>query len=384
MLAERGHAVDLFDQQSAPMMGASGNCEGKLHLGFVYALDRSRRTIGTLMRGALTFHDIVSRYVETNALKAALSDPFVYAVVDDTMVPAEAVEAHFAVVAEVYGFLRAARGTAPGVAEGPVFERLAAGECEATFDGRRIAAAYRTIERAIDPAAVASGLARAVDQAPAVTPVMGARVVAVTPADAGYRVAFDVGAVRNTQCYERVVNATWESRLALDRGVLPPPARAVMHRFKAGFFADVAPGEAPPSVTFVTGPYGDLVRFRDRVYASWYPACLLRQEEALAPEAPAPDPGAKGAELLGETLAGLDGLVPGFARWAQRVGDWRPVGGYITSWGDSGIEDPASELHERHRIGPHGTATYQSIDTGKYTTAPLFAEMAVRRIAGAA
>lgn len=385
MLAERGHAVDLIEQHAAPMMGASGNCEGKLHLGFVYALDRSRRTIGTLMRGALTFNDILGRYVGTDLLEAALSDPFLYAVVDDTMVQPDALEAHFSVVAEVYSFLREAGRVPPGIGEGPVFEPLGAKELGAIFDDRRIAAAYRTIERAVDPLPVARGLTDAIVLAPAITAIFSARVVAVAPADTGYAVTFRIGGTRATERYDKVVNAAWESRLELDRAVLPAPGRAVMHRYKAGFFADSGPGEAPPSVTFVSGPYGDLVRYRDRIYASWYPACLLSQETALAPRTPAPalDEAAVAA-LLEDTLAGLAALVPALTGWSVTARRWRPVGGYITSWGDSGIEDPVSELHERHRIGPHGTDTYQSIDTGKYTTAPLFAKMAARRLCGLA
>lgn len=385
MLAERGHQIDLYDQHPAPMMGASANCEGKLHLGFVYALDRSRRTVGTLMRGALTFHDIVGRYVEAEALAAGLSDPFIYAVVDDTMVPPAAVEAHFAQVAETFAFLAEA-GTAPppGIGEGPLWEPLGAEERGAIFDDTRILAAYRTAERAIDPGPIAQGLSRALERAPAITPIMGARVLAIEAEGEGYRITFEEGGARLTERYPCVVNATWEGRLGLDRAILPGPQRAVMHRYKAGFFADIEPGDAPPSVTFVTGPYGDLVRYRRRVYASWYPAGLMRQESALVPQAPAPDLAAAQRDgLLDATLAGLGALVPGVPEWAARVRRWQPVGGYITSWGADGIEDPSSELHERHRIGPHGTRTYQSIDTGKFTTAPLFAEMATRRLCGA-
>ena len=40
-------------------------------------------------------------------------------------------------------------------------------------------------------------------------------------------------------------------------------------------------------------------------------------------------------------------------------------------WGD--IDDPDSALHERHTIGATSFGRYHSVDTGKLTTAPLFA-----------
>ena len=47
--------------------------------------------------------------------------------------------------------------------------------------------------------------------------------------------------------------------------------------------------------------------------------------------------------------------------------------GVIFSWGQSDIDDPQSELHERWDVGIHATDGYFSIDTGKLTCAPLFA-----------
>jgi hypothetical protein len=49
--------------------------------------------------------------------------------------------------------------------------------------------------------------------------------------------------------------------------------------------------------------------------------------------------------------------------------------GVIFSWGESHIDvdDPGSELHQRHAIGVHAHDGYFSIDTGKFTCAPLFA-----------
>jgi hypothetical protein len=48
-------------------------------------------------------------------------------------------------------------------------------------------------------------------------------------------------------------------------------------------------------------------------------------------------------------------------------------GAVVFAHGRGDIDEPGSELHERHRIGPRSYGRYHSVDTGKLTTAPLFA-----------
>lgn len=50
-LARRGISVHLLDCHPEPLLGASTNNEGKLHLGFVYAKDPDRATHDLMVRG---------------------------------------------------------------------------------------------------------------------------------------------------------------------------------------------------------------------------------------------------------------------------------------------------------------------------------------------
>ena len=50
--------------------------------------------------------------------------------------------------------------------------------------------------------------------------------------------------------------------------------------------------------------------------------------------------------------------------------------GIITAWGATDIDDPGSGLHARHEVGPWAAEGWISVDTGKLTTAPLFAQRA--------
>ena len=56
----------------------------------------------------------------------------------------------------------------------------------------------------------------------------------------------------------------------------------------------------------------------------------------------------------------------------------------FTAWGETGIEDRTSELHQRHAVGVHSRGRYHSIDTGKLTLAPMFAAEACARLRAAA
>ena len=109
-LAARGHAVDLYEQGAQLIGRASYWNEGKIHLGLVYAQDRSRRTARAMLEGALRFRPLLARWIETDTLDRAVSDPFVYAISRRTMAPPSAVSVHFRAVADLYRSLGRRRG----------------------------------------------------------------------------------------------------------------------------------------------------------------------------------------------------------------------------------------------------------------------------------
>lgn len=74
-------------------------------------------------------------------------------------------------------------------------------------------------------------------------------------------------------------------------------------------------------------------------------------------------------------------LMPGASkRLDPSAAEWEVLGGYITAWGKSGIEDGGSEPHGRYAAGVSSHDHYHSIDTGKLTLALLFAAEACARI----
>jgi hypothetical protein len=124
------------------------------------------------------------------------------------------------------------------------------------------------------------------------------------------------------------------------------------------------------------------VAYGGNAYASWYPTGLISQEIG---QSPANDDvqlsPAQQRDITDSTLHKLLQLMPGAAGALRGTSSkWDVVGGYISAWGKTGIDHADSELHDRYDIGVHSNCGYHSIDTGKYTLAPLFATEVVDRI----
>ena len=112
----------------------------------------------------------------------------------------------------------------------------------------------------------------------------------------------------------------------------------------------------------------------ERSYQSWYPVGMVETSTALAPpETDRTMTDAQARAIAHETAVELGRYIPpSAAALAEAAATAHVAGGWITAWGRTDITDPGSQLHERHRIGVSTRGSLVSIDTGKFTTAPLF------------
>ena len=128
----------------------------------------------------------------------------------------------------------------------------------------------------------------------------------------------------------------------------------------------------------VTDPF--LVPHGDEIYLQWYPEARQGWSTDLAP----PEQWDKiGSERIMEERLQQIGVPvrDGLSQIVPELHDcellWADAG-TIFSWGETDVDQPDSEFHERYRIGVdsyHGELEgYYSIDTGKFTSGPLFAE----------
>jgi glycine/D-amino acid oxidase-like deaminating enzyme len=382
-LAQQGRGVTIVDQAPDCLLRASLRAEGKIHLGLVYANDPSLRTLGVMLEGALRFDRIVERLVgRPMAWDELRSSDFIYAVLPGSLRTPEELAETYALLQSQYDRLVESDsltyvGTRPRalawqLTEDVAHRWLAPGMSSGVF---------ATSELALDLERFRPPLRAALERADGMERRFGHRVESVERTANGFRLE---GRTADGEAWSIdaavVVNCLWEDRMRLDAQLGLEPRRPWVHRLKYRLVGRLPAALAGlPSFTFVLGPFGDIVTWPSgRAYLSWYPACLRGWcSELEVPEAwQAPCSGesepALVREITADALGELGRIVPGLGGIAVDTVD----AGIITAWGTTDVDDPQSALHERHDVGPRARDGWISVDTGKLTMAPLFAEQA--------
>lgn len=373
-LARRGARVTLFDRAVTVLAGASRSNEGKIHLGYLYAADPSLDTARRLLPGGLAFKALTEELVGCAIDPAVSRDDDLYVLHRASVVGADDAGRYYEAVsglveqhAERAGYLSPIRDARP--------RRLSQRELDAGFDTAAIVAGFRVPERSVATEWVADRFAAAIDAEPridcrlrtTVTGVRGAVGRLVRPlhveTDGGVEGPFDA-----------VVNALWDGRLALDASLGLPLPKTWSHRFRLSAFVSTTRDVEVPSAVVATGPFGDVKNYTGRdLYLSWYPTGLVAEGNAIA----APVPRALGederARLLGEIVARLGAVVTSVRDVLPYVASARLAGGWVYAAGRGPLDDRASTLHRRDRVGIERTGDYVSVDTGKYSIAPWLA-----------
>jgi glycine/D-amino acid oxidase-like deaminating enzyme len=375
-LHRAGWRVEILDRAPAPMLNTSLRGEGKLHLGYVYGNEPSRETAHLMVAGALSFAKLLDRWLpQPIDWQAIRSEPFAYAVLSDSMVSPTALAEHYAAVDDAIAAHDERDTTYAGLRR---LERARA--IDPVRDGGfagDVIAAFRTGEVAIDPAALRQRLIAALD-AFALPFHANARVLRVTRTSHGFAIASVEPGGPTTHHADAVVNCLWEGRLAIDATLGIAPPRPCLYRLRYAVHGRLPAARAERlTTTFALGPFGDVVARADgRVYLSWYPVGLAGLSQGLEPPAEwqtagdDPEPVGSRGEVATATLAALAGRLPAL----REVTIEAVTAGIVVAWGERDIDHPESELHRRHAIGVYDHDGYLSVDTGKLTTAPLFAE----------
>jgi glycine/D-amino acid oxidase-like deaminating enzyme len=384
-LAERGASVVLYDKRQTLLGGAATANEGKIHLGYMYANDPTLATARIMIEGALAFAPFMERYLGLRIDEIKTSAPANYAIHRESQRSPAMVSGYLHQVHELVSQAAVGRRSAYFGANllAPLREWQAC-ERDALFNPDLIAAAFQTPELAIDPTALANVVGNCIRQHPRIHLNLGHKVFGVAQVDGRISVTTEAGGACSTETFDQVVNALWDGRLAVDATIGLHPHRRWLHRLKYGVTLRLPNGMVlPPSVTCVSGPFGEVVSFPNRdVYLTWYPACVHGMSDALAPPdwpTDAADP--ERSQILTSTVSALCRLIPSLAPLqAASLEDVRVKGGVIVAWGETDIYDPRSALHGRYDIGLRSLNGYHSLNPGKLTMAPYFAEQCAERI----
>ena len=385
-LAERGIDVVLFDRNQSLLSRTAVANEGKIHLGYMYVGDPTLATARTMTEGALSFGPFLQRYLGLSWEKIRISTPAHYAVHRSSQHSDEAVAAylddvHRHIVQASAGRERAYFGL--DLLQPP--QRWSSEECSATFNRQNVVAAISTPEISIDPEELAAALGACIAAHQKIEVRTEHHIVRAEPAKVGLHVISRHMKHEAAERFDHVVNALWDGRLAVDASLGLKPRRPWLHRLKYGIvFTLPEELDCPPSTTVVSGPFGEVVSYPGRqMYLTWYPVCLRGiSAETAPPDWPTYPAEPLRSEILKRSIAALSEILPSLDPLNRAsLADARVKGGVIVAWGRTDIDDPVSELHRRSEIGITSFGGYHSIDPGKLTMAPYYAERCANRIA---
>lgn len=385
-LARQGVRVTLVDQDSRAVNRASLRNEGKIHLGLIYANDRTLATARLQLEGALSFRSLLHRWIGPRADTLPLSTPFVYLVAHDSLLSPDQLEQHYAAVDCLYReHIKHDLGIDYlGSRPTSLYERCPRSSMPQPFSMDHFIGAFLTRELAIDTDTLAHALRHAVAESDTIDFLPQHKVLSVERANGLWRIEGISSEGTWRIDADQVVNALWENRIAVDRMVGVSCPTGWVHRLKYRVIARVPSGLCGgPSATMVLGPYGDVVvRANGTAYLSWYPVGLQGWTHEITPPIAwnAPCQGeveeGKSRSVARDILDAIDAWYPGIAESQPILVD----AGAIVAYGKTDVGDASSALHDRTQVGVTSIEGYHSINPGKLTTAPLFARKAADHV----
>ena len=167
-LARRGMKVVLLDQDEIPMNRASLRNEGKVHLGLVYANDRTSATASLILQGALHFNYLLARWLGSAINQLNYSTPFNYLVANDSLLTADDLAKHYSAVESEYHRQLAQHPHLDYLGKRPerIYRLLSLEELASHVRLSCFQAGFQTPELAIDPEQLAILIRQAIHLSP--------------------------------------------------------------------------------------------------------------------------------------------------------------------------------------------------------------------------
>ena len=383
-LAKKGYRVTLFDKELLPISTASLHNEGKLHLGYVYALDQEKRTHNKMIEGSLQFLNILEDLTGVRKDKFQRSTCFHYAVPKSSMLPFEKILDHFFEVdCEIENFVGNERKVPSDMAYFPV--KVVKEVSTRNYNPELLDGVIQTPEFSVNPVQVSNLVSTAVLVNNNIDFRGNTKVQEVSiTANSSYRLTLIEKDQLSNQDFDACINCLWEERIRFDEMLDIITARSPLTRYKAtiNFYQQKNGYRDIPSTTLVIGPFGDVVNYGNgNYYLSWYPSCKIGESITT-------DLTDLKNQVLGINKPDLiRNSIDSLARYLPSVIDFKKIadkailgGGYICGWGKTDITDIDSGLHNRSAIGIEVFKHWISVNTGKYCTAPLYGKMASTKL----
>ena len=385
-LANRGYTVRLLDQDSIPFNRASVRNEGKIHLGLVYVNDPGFETPELMLRAAFRFSSSLSRWIGDNSADLNISTPFYYLVSDTSFLNVNQLEERYEHLQGIYCRLQKEEPdlTYLGIQPDRLARRSSEEELSRHFRTDELQGGFLTSELSIDTVKLAHHITQAVHKHPDISFYGKHRIESISKNGSGYFVEGENREGTWKMKSLQVVNATWSDKFRLDKTLGIPAPKGILHRLKYRLVAEIPPVMRNcPSATMVIGKFGDVViRSDDTAYISWYPDACRGWSNSLQPPQSWDDP-STGIVPKKDFEEFSEKFISETAKWYPSVRSCKPKivdAGVIVAQGKTDVDNENSELHKRTKIGVTSYDGYHSVDTGKLTTAPMFAMDAADRV----
>jgi hypothetical protein len=386
-LARHGIPRKIYSLNDQELLDASLHNEGKVHLGFLYARDRSLNTSRLMANGARHFRGIVARLTGFD-VSEALSTPFLYGLHRESIVSQAEFAGHLNACEKMFSTSNYGDPSYGGYVDGNVkigSELLAPEVWGDDLSPEVFSAVFRTTEYGVDPVVLCQEVSRAVRSNPLIELNTNAHIEDIHSQPGGSFAFFDAEGSRiGPPKIDCVINCSWADLLRLDGQVAIPSPPDWSYRYKLGSrMARAILPEQLDSVTAVLGPFGDIVNYgkTGSVFLSWYPTGLLQfTDEVHLPDWNGPGFETERREAYELSRSAWQEMSKKLLALDLEQAEFNPKGGVILATGRIDVGDPTSPLHSRVHVGVSQKGSYFSLNPGKYTLAPLMACQTANKI----
>ncbi|HKY74264.1 MAG TPA: FAD-dependent oxidoreductase [Patescibacteria group bacterium] len=371
--------ITVFESDPLLMDEASFYNEGRIHLGYTYGMDKSLDTVRLMAKTAVVFEKLLVRWFGSEISKVPRSSPFNYTVHKNGLMNGDEYANHARRVGEIVRGVLEKDDTCFGVDLKKMPHKLSSAYMSSHYDINNIISAFETNEISVDPEAIAEIIRKNILKIPRVNVRPQSEVLRIHVDGSKYKIEVrTTNSKPSTETFDCVINASGRDLLRLDAFLGLKPPEDPLFRLKYLIRTKTKDIDLPSS-SVVLGMFGEVVSFEDYMTLAWYPAGRLDWYQGLAPKKAEPilkeEPAA--TNLKAEIVRGLSTIVPKLKN--MRFDNSELKGNWIFAPGTSDVNNPKSRLHKRTDVGIRQVGNYFSIDPGKYTTAPYFANELAKR-----
>ena len=214
-LAQEGFHVNVFDRNPLPIHAASLHNEGKLHLGYVYAMDEDFETPQRMIEGSLRFLPILNSLTGVQIEPFVRSTDFFYAIPHDTMMPFENILSHFERVDLGIKSFTEAHSKSVFPQKIPS-SNLVPNPESFEFNMRTLSGLIASKEFAVDPVQVSNIVSAAMFSNSNITFNGGSEITNVSKKGEEFRVTYLNEGIEEHKNFDACINSLWEERIKFD------------------------------------------------------------------------------------------------------------------------------------------------------------------------